>query len=79
MKKSLFIVAAFVAVSFSSCKKDRVCECVSSTSAGASPAQKTTYVDVTKGQMKANCFTSKWDQTDASGATVTVTNTCTIK
>ncbi len=79
MKKSVFILAAIVAVAFSSCKKDRTCECTTSTSGSSSSTTSTkTLLKVTSGQAKAQCVSSKWDDT-FMGATYTTTRTCTLK
>jgi hypothetical protein len=49
MKKSLFVVAALVAISFSSCRKDRTCECTSTEDIGG-----TTYTTVSVTTAKSN-------------------------
>ena len=78
MKKGLFI-AALAMISLASCKKDRVCECTTSSSAGGpSVTQKFTLVDVSKGVAKKKCVSSK-EEDSSSGTTVTETTTCTLK
>ena len=80
MKKSLFILAAVITVGFASCKKDRICECSTTSTIPGSTANtdKTTLIKVTKSQGKANCVSAKWDDT-YGGSTYTYTKTCTLK
>jgi len=66
MKKILFI-AAIAALGTTSCSKDRTCTC----SGGGGTDDKITLVKVTKGQAKANCISTKYD--DGNGGTVTIT------
>ncbi|MFL5752498.1 MAG: hypothetical protein ACJ76F_03755 [Bacteroidia bacterium] len=81
MKKSLFIVAALVAVSFASCKKDRKCECVHSSDqpGDVSYTEVTTF---TKAK-KSVCVSSSTVQTAPSapsGTTYyTYKSTCSLK
>ena len=72
MKKVLLFVAVITAVSFVSCKKDRVCSCIADT-AGAT-AQEITYIKSLKKDARENCMSTK--QT-ISGTVVTIT--CTLK
>ncbi|MES2681682.1 MAG: hypothetical protein V4635_17435 [Bacteroidota bacterium] len=67
MKKMLFIVAV-AALFTTSCSKDRVCTCKDT----SGDEDKVTLVKVTKGQAKANCVSTKYD--DGNGNTYT--NTC---
>lgn len=53
---SLFSICAIAVISIVACKKDRVCEC---TTGGTT--DKTTLVDVTKRQAKANCVSTTVD------------------
>lgn len=71
MKKGLLFVAVIAAFSFASCKKDRVCTCVSSNGGGTSVV---TYTDAKKGDAKAACLT----YTETYNGT-TETKTCTLK
>jgi hypothetical protein len=66
MKKMLFI-AAIAALCATSCAKDRVCTCTGS----SGDPDKTTLVGVTKGQAKANCVSTKYD--NGKGGTETIT------
>lgn len=62
MKKVLLFVAVVVAVSFASCKKDRVCSCTSvdSYTGGGSDSYSyvTTYTEAKKGDARAACLSS---------------------
>lgn len=80
MKKITLIAAvAFLAVSLSSCKKERVCECVSTSSAAGSTSTttKVTYKKAKKGICDENSSTSQMTAPVAS--TETNTTTCTLK
>jgi len=72
MKKITLLAVAFVAISFASCKKDRVCTC---TSGGT--ADKVTYLDAKKGDARAACLSYKTDYVNpVSGSTVVTEVTC---
>lgn len=58
---SLFSICAIAAISIIACKKDRVCECTT-----GSNTDKTTYVDATKRQAKANCVSYTVDNGNGS-------------
>ena len=55
MKKITLFAAAFVAISFASCKKDYTCTCASS---GGGTADVTKIVEVSKKTAKANCVST---------------------
>lgn len=76
MKKVLLLVAVITAISFASCKKDRVCSCIADT-AGAT-ADEVTYIKAKKSHAQAACLSQKYTY-DAGGTTTTVTITCTLK
>ena len=80
MKKSLFIVAALVAVSFASCKKDRTCTCTSvSTEPGYTSAPETAvFLKSKKHDARQNCMSMKYDYTYWTGANVKATATMTV-
>ena len=71
MKKITMLTFAFVAITFASCKKDRVCTCTADY-AGAT-AQKVTYLDASKGSATANCTSYKYDVGTTNPTTVKVT------
>ena len=75
MKKITMLTFAFVAITFASCKKDRVCTCTSD-QAGAT-ANKVTYLDASKASATANCTSYKMDYTFGS-TTTTVKVTCAL-
>jgi hypothetical protein len=76
MKKITLLAVAFVAISFASCKKDRVCTCVSD-QAGATASVKT-YTDAKKGDARAACLSTSQVYTFGTTST-TVKTTCTLK
>ena len=72
MKKVLLLVAVVSAFSFVSCKKDRVCSCISDTP-GAT-ANEVTYIKSKKNNALENCMSTK-----QTIGTPVVTITCTLK
>ena len=76
MKKlSILSIIAIIAISFTACKKDRVCECTSKTSSSSTTStDKMTIVKATKRQAKANCVSTKSEDNG-----VTYTEDCELK
>jgi hypothetical protein len=82
MKKITLLAVAFVAISFASCKKERVCECVSTSTASGSVAstQEVTYKKAKKSVCKDNSMSSVTTAPAVSGYTYPTTTTeCTLK
>jgi hypothetical protein len=78
MKKSILILAALVVVGFSSCKKDRSCDCTF-TSGSFSSTETITVKHVTKKQaLYGKCASGSQSSTNG-GTTTTGTVTCTLK
>jgi len=76
MKKAIYITTIVLfAVVISSCKKDRICECITTP---GNTTDKTTLKKVTKRQAKANCFSYEYDVTIAN-STTRVSVSCTLK
>ena len=75
MKKITLIAIAAIAVSFASCKKDRICTCTPDT-AGAT-ATKVTYTKAKKGDARAACLSRSEDYT-MGNTTTTVKTTCVL-
>ena len=80
MKKITLLAVAFIAISFASCKKDRVCTCKSS----GVEVSKVTFTKAKKGDARAACLSSKYDNVVVNpftGATTTtqVEITCELK
>ncbi len=75
MKKVLLFVAVVTAISFASCKKDRVCTCTSTSNApgSGSSTKVVTYTKAKKGDARANCLSSTY-----TSGTYIVTTTCTL-
>ena len=73
MKKVLLFVAVVVAISFASCKKDRVCTCTT-TYGSTSSTDVTTYIKSLKKDAREKCMSE-------SGTTggAAYTTTCTLK
>ncbi len=77
MKKITLLAAAFVAITFASCKKDRVCTCTDVDGAIA----ETTYFDARKKDARAECMKNN-AQTKYTYAGVSETDdriTCELK
>ncbi len=73
MKKITLLAVAFIAISFASCKKDRVCTCKS----GGVEVKKVTYTKAKKGDARAACLSYKSDSVNPfTGATTTTEVTC---
>ena len=84
MKKITMIAAvAVLALSFASCKKERVCECTMTSSAAGSVAQtkKVTYTKAKKDVCEKNSGTQVQTAPAATTGTTyeTYTQTCTLK
>jgi len=80
MKKSLIFLGVVAAFSLTSCKKDRTCSCVYTSTVPGSTSSTDTWVmsEVSKKSAKVNCVSAKQDYTVA-GTTYTDTRTCEIK
>ena len=78
MKKITLLAAVIVAITFASCKKDRVCTC--RTDQPGSTDDKVTYIDAKKGDARANCLSSTYTYTYSSTpvTTTTIKTTCTL-
>ena len=81
MKKYLALLGAIsTALISTSCKKDYVCECTSSSSSNASSASisTTTVKDATKKQAKAYCVSTE-DTWSYNGVTTVYSSNCELK
>jgi len=58
MKKITLLAVAFVAISFASCKKDRVCTCTTTPTSGPESTTKTTYFKSRKKDARLLCSIS---------------------
>ncbi len=77
MKKITLLAAAFVAITFASCKKDRVCTCTDKDGT----VRETTYYDARKKDVREIC-TAQNNQTKTTFSGLSVTNdrtTCELK
>ena len=74
MKKITLLAAAFVAITFASCKKDRVCTCTS-----GGDANKVTYLDARKRDARSACLSYSYDYTNMNGGTSTEKVDCELK
>lgn len=82
MKKITLIVLAIAGLSLASCKKERVCECVSTSTApgSTSTTEKVTYKKAKKSICDETSTTSIVTAPTVSGYTYpTETTTCTLK
>ena len=79
MKKVTLLAAAFVAITFASCKKDRVCTCMTSDNSGTTK-DVTTYYKVRKSDAREMCIGSQNVHTNQNGGVSTGDNTtCELK
>ncbi len=78
MKKITLLAAAFVAITFASCKKDRVCTCTTTPVLGTAYTEETTYFDVRKKDARLYCIGSQTNDTAPVAATGSKT-TCELK
>lgn len=79
MKKITLLAAVFVAITFASCKKDRVCTCTTTKSWGTE-TDVTTYYKAKKGDVREKCIGSQTVSTDSPGGTSTGDKTtCELK
>jgi hypothetical protein len=58
MKKNVVLFVFMMSLVISSCKKDRVCECITTP---GNTTSKQTLKNVTNRQAKANCFDYEYD------------------
>jgi hypothetical protein len=84
MKKYSLLVAALFAISLSSCKKDRVCECTytytdSDGDVTTDPMANTTYREIKKSDAKSLCQNSTRTNVNRSGGTSTAVSDCKLK
>ncbi len=73
MKKITMLNFAFVAITFASCKKDRVCTCTTDSGFGTPSTSKVTYLDASKKGATANCLSST-----STFGTLTYKTTCAL-
>lgn len=80
MKKLVMLMSVAVVCSLTSCKKDRVCECTSSSTAPGNSSTTVDYtiVDVKKSTAKRACVKTTEDYT-VLGTTYTNTMDCKLK
>ena len=81
MKKIFLFIAVASAISLTSCKKDRVCTCTStSTEPGSTPdIDKVTYLDVSKTNATSKCIGSSQEYKGKDDKMYTITNKCELK
>ena len=79
MKKITILAVAALAISFASCKKDRVCTCVTTPTSGTSSTEVTTMYKVKKHDARQNCVGYQ-TVTTSGGSTFTGSKVeCTLK
>jgi len=78
MKKITLLAATLVAITFASCKKDRVCTCTTTPTSGTAYTTKTTYFDAKKKDARLYCIGSQEDVTAPIASTGNKT-TCELK
>lgn len=80
MKKVLLFVAVVSAFSFASCKKDRTCTCVSTSTipGSTSSTDVKTYTDAKKADARAACLSTSGTY-DFGGTSYVWTSTCELK
>lgn len=78
MKKITVLAVALLAISFASCKKDRVCKCTDTDSNGDVTVYEATLVKSSKGDAKDACSNSSHTET-SGGQTGTSKTDCELK
>jgi len=78
MKKITLFTATLVAITFASCKKDRVCTCTTTPTSGVVTTYETTYYKVKKKDARLFCIGSQTNQTAPISNTGSKT-TCELK
>ena len=79
MKKITLLAVAFVAISFASCKKDRVCTCTTTPATGTATTDVTTFYDVKKKEARLFCVGSQNVSTSGSVSVTGSKTTCELK
>lgn len=84
MKKITLMAFAIVAFSITSCKKDYVCECTTTTTDSSGdvttdPMDNTTYRDIKKSDAKSHCQKSTYVFVNDGGGTSTIVSDCKLK
>jgi hypothetical protein len=78
MKKITLLAATLVAITFASCKKDRVCTCTTTPVVGTAYTEETTYFDARKKDARLYCMGSQTNDTAPVAVTGSKT-TCELK
>lgn len=80
MKKNILFFILFAVISFSACKKERTCSCITTTTPGSSTSTTETQSHLTKKNAKRvmNCY-SYTESTTVAGTPYTKTVECEIK
>ncbi len=78
MKKITLLAITVIAISFASCKKDRVCTCTTTPTSGTAVTTETTYFEVKKKDARLYCIGSQTNQTAPVANTGSKT-TCELK
>jgi hypothetical protein len=78
MKKITLLAITVIAISFASCKKDRVCTCTTTPTSGTAVTTETTYFEVKKKDARLYCIGSQTNQTAPVSNTGSKT-TCELK
>jgi hypothetical protein len=78
MKKITLLTIAFVAISFASCKKDRVCTCTTTSTSGTI-VEKTTFYKAKKKEARLYCLGSQTESTSGSSTYTGSKTTCELK
>jgi hypothetical protein len=80
MKKITLLAATLVAITFASCKKDRVCTCTTTFTSGGTSSEKYTYFDARKKDARAICTAKSYQNDDITPiATTGSKTTCELK
>lgn len=84
MKKILVAMACLGMVAFTSCKKDRVCECTNTNTSSSGNVTtdlnvNTSYTDIKKSDAKSICQKSTSVHVNSSGGTSTYVSDCKLK
>lgn len=79
MKKTILFVSIISGISLASCKKDRVCECTSTSSSGSLTTSTTTIKKIKKSEAKTLCQNRTYTNTGNNNQIQTDVTNCTLK
>jgi hypothetical protein len=79
MKKAILFASAIICLSLASCKKDRVCECTSTSSGGSLSTSTITIKKIKKSEAKTLCQNHTYTSSGSNQPNQTDVTNCTLK